>query len=110
NRPASATRGTTSRLTAGIREFFRNMGEFSPASSLIYGSAKSIVREMKSDPHIFENTQEKIEQRKTSDPNWTFANQLNAGLALVNALGLSPETEADNEVFLLLPMPRLRGR
>jgi hypothetical protein len=46
-----------------------------------------------------------IEERKRTDPNWTYANQINAGLALVNALGLAPETADENRIFLLMPLP-----
>jgi hypothetical protein len=103
--PSLPQLGTAKRLELGVFRFFRAQGEFAPPIPLVFGEAKSIVRRFKSEQNVFEKVQAKIEERKRTDANWTFANQLNAGLGLVHALGLAPETEEDNRTFLLMPLP-----
>ncbi len=96
---------TATRIQQGLTAFFDNEGEFAPARAIVFGEAKGIVRRMKNEPDIFAKVQMEIEARKRNDNNWTFANQLNEALALVNALGLTPETPRENAIFLQMPLP-----
>lgn len=101
---------TAHRLERGIDAFFENQGEFASSRAVVFGEAKAIVRRMKAEPDVFPKVQMDIEARKRNDNNWTFANQLNEALALVNALGLAPDTPHENSIFLQLPLPIISGR
>jgi hypothetical protein len=98
---------TYNRLQQGVVSFFRNRGQFPSPAATVFGEAKDIVRRMKSEPDVFTRVQMEIESRKKNDNNWTFANILTEAKALVNALGLTPETKRENELFLQMPLPDL---
>lgn len=92
-------------LRLGVIAFMKNRGEFAAAPSIVFGHAKGIVAKMGTDRDALVRVENEIESRKRNDANWTYANQLNEALALVYALGLTPDTKQQNEVFLQMPLP-----
>lgn len=106
---ASIDPTASNRLERGVVAFFQNRGDFPASTAIVFGEAKDIVRRMKSEPDVFTRVQMEIENRKKNDNNWTFANILTEAKALVNALGLTPETKRENEIFLQMPLPEIEG-
>ena len=96
---------TATRLKQGTISFFQNSGDFAPVPAIVFGNAKDIVRQMKTTSNVFSNIDAEIEARKRRDNNWKFANELSAGKALVNALGLDFDTKRENHIFLQMPLP-----
>jgi hypothetical protein len=98
---------THQRLEKGVSQFFRYYKGLADPPE-VYGEAKDIVRRMKTEGDVFPKIDAEIEARKRNDNNWYPANRLASAKALVNALGLTHETKAENEVFLQMPLPDLR--
>jgi Sec-independent protein translocase protein TatA len=95
------------KLEISVKSFFEQ-GDFGPSKApIIFGKAKDIVRRFKGEKDVFTKVENEIEKMKKNDNNWTFANDLTAAKALVNALGLDTDTEADNRIFLQMPFPTL---
>jgi hypothetical protein len=107
SRASSIDPVTEQRLREGVRSFFAHMGQFAPDVPIVFGNAKDIVRRMKDEKDVFARVQMEIEARKKADNNWKFANELSAAHALVNALGLNPDTPKENQIFLQMPLPDL---
>lgn len=97
------------RLERGTRSFFENSGQFAPDPAIVFGNAKDLIRRLKVDKNAFQATDAEIEARKRADNNWKFANELSAGKALVNALGLDVDTTKENQIFLQMSLPSLKG-
>jgi hypothetical protein len=94
------------RLEKGTQAFFDGyQGVAVAAPAIVFGAAKDIVRRMSSDKDVFQHVDTEIEVMKKTDANWTYANQKAAGKALVNSLGLEPETTTDNKIFLQMALP-----
>lgn len=100
----------SSELTRQINNYFEGKDWLAPNPATVMAEARGIVQRFKSEPNTFETIQEEIEERKKNDPNWTFANELKGGLELVNILGLSPNTENKNEIFLTMELPAVSAR
>ncbi|HTK33956.1 MAG TPA: hypothetical protein VL358_01550 [Caulobacteraceae bacterium] len=104
-RASALNPAAAARLERGTQAFFDSSGQFAPDRAVVFGTAKDIVRRMKTDPNVFQNIDVEIEARKRADNNWKFANELSAGKALVNALGLDVDTPTENKIFLQMPLP-----
>lgn len=112
-RPASTIRelnpSVSKRLEEGVTNFFLAQWEHGPDPAYVFGEAKAIVIEFQRNSNKMADVSSEIERRKREDNNWTYANRLAAGQALVSALGLTPETVQENEIFLQLPLPAAVG-
>jgi hypothetical protein len=87
-----------------VDSFFKNSGEFPPDPAIVFGNSKDLVRKLKTNKNAFIEVDTEIEARKVKDNNWKFANELSAGKALVNALGLDADTPRENQIFLQMPL------
>jgi hypothetical protein len=95
------------RLSQGIKNYFEGQDWTSPEPGQVIGIAKRIVGRFGVESDVFGSVQAEIEKRKKEDANWTYANGIQSGLALVQALGLSPETKERNRIFLQMVIPAI---
>jgi hypothetical protein len=94
-------------LAIGIQNYFQGGNDLLSDPSQVIGLAKGIVSRFGKDADPFGSVNAEITKDKKNDPNWYHANMLQSALALVYALGLSPDTKDKNQAFIDMVPPSI---